>query len=104
MLEQSEVPSDLPLRFRAGIASGKTAVGFIGGRGHLQYSAVGNPVNYALEYQRGCRLFGVDILTGTACLNAAESTGGNFISRNLGPMPIKGRSEPLEVFELVAVR
>jgi class 3 adenylate cyclase/tetratricopeptide (TPR) repeat protein len=87
----------LELRMRVGLNSGEVVVRAIGNDLHMDYSAVGETTVLAARMEQTA-MPGTTRLT-TATLRLVE---GLVHVNALGPVPVKGLSEPVEVFELVA--
>ncbi|HEY7495974.1 MAG TPA: adenylate/guanylate cyclase domain-containing protein, partial [Candidatus Tectomicrobia bacterium] len=83
------------LRIRVGLNSGEVVVRAIGNDLHMDYSAVGETTHLAARMEQ-LALPGTIRLTPTA-LRLVE---GLVRVQALGPIPVKGLPEPLEVFEL----
>jgi class 3 adenylate cyclase len=94
----SSLPEHLRMDFGVGIASGEAVVGNIGARELLSYTAIGDTVNLAqrLEEIAGG---GEVLLTKRTCQMLDEAV--QVESRGL--VPIRGRSEPVEVFVLLSL-
>jgi len=86
-----------PLRMGIGIHSGEVFAGNVGGRARTKYTIVGDTVNV------GSRVEGLNKELGSTIL-ITEATfsmlAGLVKVRDCGPMPVKGRNEPVRVFEL----
>jgi adenylate cyclase len=91
-----------PLRFRFGIATGKTVVGPIGARGiKLDYTIIGSPVNLA------SRLEGISDPGGLAVDNFTFlNSGGEDFLRVHEPVneKIKGFENPVTVYSVIGVK
>jgi class 3 adenylate cyclase len=87
----------LELRMRVGLNSGEVVVRAIGNDLHMDYSAVGETTVLVARMEQTA-MPGTTRLT-TATLRLVE---GLVHVNALGPVPVKGLSEPVEVFELVA--
>ena len=86
----------LELRLRVGLNSGEVVVRAIGNDLHMDYSAVGETTHLAARMEQMAT-------PGTIRLTAAtlRLVEGLVRVNALGPVPVKGLLEPVEVFELV---
>ena len=84
------------LQLRVGLNSGEVVVRAIGNELHMDYSAVGQTTHLAARMEQ-LAAPGTILLT-TATLRLVE---GLVQVTTLGAMPLKGMTEPVEVFELV---
>jgi adenylate cyclase len=82
---------------RFGIHTGTAVVGSIGAADRLQYAATGDTINVASRLEGLNKQFDTTILVSGEIVAA---TRGGFAFRPLGSVPVKGRAEPLAVFEL----
>ncbi|MGQ9586246.1 MAG: ATP-binding protein [Anaerolineae bacterium] len=87
------------LALRIGINRGEVVVGGLGSDLRLDYTAVGDTVNVAARLQQMARPG--DTLVARA---VAEATRALFEFETLGPVPVRGREEPVEAFRLVGLR
>src|SRR5262245_3201619 len=87
----------LELRMRVGLHSGEVVVRTIGNDLHMDYSAVGESTVLAARMEQTA-------MPGTIRLSAAtlRLVEGLVQIAALGPVPMKGLAEPVEVFELVS--
>jgi class 3 adenylate cyclase len=88
----------LAVHFRVGLNSGEVVVRSIGNDLHLDYSAIGQTVHLAARMEQ-LATPGSILLT-PATLRLVE---GLVQVHTLGPIPVKGLVEPVEVSELVGV-
>jgi class 3 adenylate cyclase/tetratricopeptide (TPR) repeat protein len=86
----------VPVQMRVGLNSGDVVVRSIGNDLHMDYTAVGQTTHLAARMEQMARP-GSTLLT-PATLRLVE---GFARVRSLGPVPIKGLGEPVEVFELL---
>jgi class 3 adenylate cyclase/tetratricopeptide (TPR) repeat protein len=86
----------LELRIRVGLNSGEVVVRAIGNDLHMDYSAVGQTTHLAARMEQLA-------MPGSIRLTAAtlRLVEGLVQVNALGPIPVKGLTEPVEVFELV---
>src|SRR5215510_6734625 len=86
----------LELRVRVGLNSGEVVVRAIGNDLHMDYSAVGQTTHLAARMEQMATPG--SIRQTAATLRLVE---GLVQVNALGPIPVKGLTEPVEVFELV---
>src|SRR5262249_27898166 len=86
----------LALQMRVGLNAGEVVVRAIGNDLHMDYSAVGQTTHLAARMEQLAT-------PGSILLTAAtlRLVGGLVQVNALGPVPVKGLEEPIEVFELV---
>src|SRR5881628_633466 len=88
-------PAGLPISIRVGLNSGDVVVRSIGSDLYMDYSAVGQTTHLAARMEQAARPG--SILLTVQTLRLAE---GFVEVRSLGPIAVKGLSEPVEAFEL----
>jgi class 3 adenylate cyclase/predicted ATPase len=85
----------IPIQIRVGLNSGEVVVGSIRNDLHMDYTAIGQTAHLAARMEQmampGSVLMTADVL------RLAE---GYVQVRTLGPVPVKGMSEPVEVYEI----
>jgi tetratricopeptide (TPR) repeat protein len=86
----------LELRIRVGLNAGEVVVRAIGNDLHMDYSAVGQTTHLAARMEQLATPGSIRLTTAT--LRLVE---GLVQVNALGPIPVKGLTEPVEVFELV---
>jgi class 3 adenylate cyclase len=86
----------LPIQIRVGLNSGEVVVRSIGSDLRLDYTAVGQTTHLAARMEQIAAPG--SILLAPAALQLAE---GYVQVKALGPMAVKGLSEPVEVYELL---
>ena len=86
----------IELRIRVGLNAGEVVVRAIGNDLHMDYSAVGQTTHLAARMEQLA-------MPGTIRLTAAtlRLVEGLVRVQALGPIPVKGMTEPVEVFELI---
>ena len=89
------------LKTRFGADWGRVALTTIGAGAHYEYRAVGDAVNTANRIQELNKRLGTRILVSNPVLGSA---GGEFLLRNLGRFLLRGKSNPVQVHELVALK
>jgi adenylate cyclase len=87
--------------FRAciGLNSGRVIVGNIGSSERLNYTAIGDPVNLASRFEALNRTYGTSLIVGQTTYEAARY---EFVFRRLDTVTVRGRGEPVRVYELLA--
>lgn len=82
-----------------GINTGSVIAGSIGGAGRLNFSVIGDAVNVAARVEAATRETGDDLLI-TSATRDAMTRPLALVSR--GTVPLKGKSEPVEVLAFVS--
>lgn len=83
-------------RMGIGINVGDVVVGNIGSPQHMDYTAIGDDVNVAARLQAIAGPGQVLVSR-----SVAEAVKGEFRLREVGQVPVKGKTRPLEVFEVL---
>ena len=94
--EEVRCSHGLEVQMRVGLNSGEVVVRAIGNDLHMDYSAVGQTTHLAARMEQLATPGSIRLTAAT--LRLAE---GLVQVNALGPFPIKGLTEPVEVFELV---
>ena len=79
-----------------GISGGEVVVGNVGSPQHMDYTAIGDKVNIASRLQSIAR--GEQILVSRRIY---ETTQNLFEFKEVGLVQVKGKKNPIEVFEVV---
>ena len=82
-------------RFRVGVNSGPAVIGNVGSAERRSFTAIGDTTNLAARLQAAAKPGQVVVGHTTA----AALTGATL--EPLGPLDVKGKSEPVEAFQLV---
>ncbi len=91
-------PDGSVLLARAGINSGLMTVGNMGSSKRFAYTVMGDAVNLGARLEPQCKEYGTEILIGQ---NTEKLIRGQFTTRPIDLIVVKGKTEPVEVFELV---
>ncbi|MEX1011039.1 MAG: adenylate/guanylate cyclase domain-containing protein [Balneolaceae bacterium] len=101
-----DLPDDvLNLRIRIGINTGRMVVGNMGSSRRFNYTILGDQVNIAARCEAACKKYGIYIMVTEATRDRVlESPGHGMVFRYLDRIRVKGRVEPLRVYELAGFR
>ncbi|MDD2901753.1 MAG: adenylate/guanylate cyclase domain-containing protein, partial [Syntrophales bacterium] len=86
------------VRVGVGINSGVVAVGNMGSDRLFDYTAIGDNVNLASRLEGLNKYYGTNILISEATV---QRLNGDFILRPADLVQVKGKAQPLEVFDLL---
>jgi len=93
---------DMPVRVGVGINTGMALAGAIGSQERQEYTVVGNTVNLAARIDGLNKQFPEnDILISKWTYDALEEQRSTFRFSSLGKVPIRGRSEPIEIWSVL---
>lgn len=93
------------MQSRIGLNSGACVVGNMGSRTRFNYTMMGDNVNLAARMESGAKSWGVYTMCTEATKKACEEHGGDrVVFRPLGKIVVKGRSQPVPVFEIVGLK
>jgi len=99
-LLKEQISADFNLHTRIGINTGEMAVGNMGSKQRFNYTVMGDQVNIGARCETVCKEFGVGIIITKNTRRAAGE--GEFVYRHLGKLIIKGRKEPVDIYQLVS--
>ncbi|MFH1498757.1 MAG: adenylate/guanylate cyclase domain-containing protein [Verrucomicrobiota bacterium] len=91
------------MRTRIGLNSGRVIVGNMGSSHRFNYTMMGDAVNLAARCESGAKSFGVYTLVTESTVSLARAQGARCVFRELDRIVVKGRSQPVEIFELVGL-
>lgn len=84
-----------------GLSSGPMTIGNMGSNDHFAYTALGDRVNLGARLEGQTKDYGVDILIAEATWEAVQE---DMLCRELGLLRVKGKNEPVRIFELIGPR
>jgi adenylate cyclase len=88
-------------RTRIGIHTGPMIVGNMGGSGKFSYTVVGDSVNLASRLEGANKEYGTGIMVSEATFALVRE---RIVGRELDRIAVKGRTEPVTVFEILRER
>jgi adenylate cyclase len=86
------------LKMRIGINTGLFVTGNIGCEKRMNYTMMGDTVNLAARLESACKEYNVYTVTGEATREMARD---DFIFRKLDKIRVKGRNEPVFIYQLM---
>lgn len=89
------------LNQRIGINSGPMVIGNMGSDIRFDYTAIGDSVNLGARLEGANKQYGTGIMISDATYQLVQ---GEVITRPLDMLRVKGKNEPVKVYELVALR
>jgi len=93
------------MQSRIGLNSGPCIIGNMGSRTRFNYTMMGDNVNLAARMESGAKSWGVYSMCAEATKLACEKHGGDrLVFRPLGRIVVKGRSQPVPIFEITGLK
>lgn len=103
--EKWRAEGKLLLNIRMGMNTGEMVVGNLGSTEIFDYTVIGDEVNVAARLEPFNKDFGTNIAVSESTRDEAEMhRPGRFVFRRLARVALKGKTAPLNVYELVGLR
>lgn len=82
---------------RMGLATGEVIVGSIGSSDKRNFTVIGDTVNLSSRLEGANKFYGTQTLI---CEKTQEMMGNGFTTREIDNLAVKGKTEPVRIFEL----
>lgn len=92
------------MRNRIGINTGQMVTGNMGSENRFNYTMMGDNVNIAARCESGAKQYGVYTMVTGDTKEEAEKYGDRCVFRYLDRIVVKGRTEPVDVYEIMGLR
>ena len=86
------------IRMRVGVATGHMIVGNIGSEKNLEYTCIGDTVNYSSRLEGINKIYGTDIIIDMFTKKNVEH---DILLRELDTIQVKGRTQGAQIFEVM---
>ena len=104
MLEHPDWPKNIfQMRTRIGLCSGKAVVGNMGSNTRFDFTMMGDTVNIGARCESGAKSYGVYTLVAEDTYNIIIRESQQFTFRFIDRIVVKGRQQPLGVYELLGL-
>ncbi|MSR85453.1 adenylate/guanylate cyclase domain-containing protein [Candidatus Uhrbacteria bacterium] len=94
-------PSGIELKVGIGMNTGDMVVGNIGAEMRYDYTVIGDTVNLGSRVESLCKEYGVEIIITDAVKRELDD---QFVLRILDQVAVKGKKEPIRIFEVLGER
>jgi adenylate cyclase len=92
------------MQSRIGVNGGQATVGNMGSATRFNYTMMGDNVNLAARMESGAKSWGVYTMCTEVTKVACEKHGDRVVFRPLAKLVVKGRSQPVPVYEIVGLK
>jgi len=92
------------MKQRIGINTGLMITGNMGSSKRFNYTMMGDNVNLAARCESGAQYYGVDTMITESTKREAESYQDDFVFRKLDQIVVKGKTQPVNVYELIGLK
>lgn len=92
------------MKNRMGMNTGEMITGNMGSQNRFNYTMMGDNVNLAARCESGAKAFGVYTMITEATKIEAENYGDDCVFRYLDKIVVKGRTQPVKMFEIADLR
>lgn len=89
---------------RIGLNTGEMVTGNMGSTRRFNYTMMGDNVNLAARCESGAKAYGVFTMVTEATKVEAEKHGDDLIFRFLDKIVVKGRTQPVSMYEIVGLK
>jgi len=98
MNKEGAFPKGIELKVGVGMNTGDMVVGNIGAETRYDYTVIGDSVNLASRTESLCKEYGVMIIV---TQNTLADMGDGFKTRLLDQVAVKGKKEPIRIYEVL---
>ncbi len=92
------------MQTRIGVNTGEMVTGNMGSETRFNYTMMGDNVNLAARCESGAKAYGVYCMITETTKTEAEKYGNECVFRYLDKIVVKGRTQPVKMYEIVGLR
>lgn len=97
--QKFQIEFGIELDFGIGLNTGIVTVGDIGSDGRSDYTVIGDPVNLASRLEGLCKVYHVRLIISE---NTYRKLKKSYVIRELDVVKVKGKTEPIRIYEILA--